>query len=313
MDTADPGSTHRIYTVGRLVTSAAEYLKSRDLEDPRLSAEILLAHALTGSRLQLYTRWSDPVADEVRDRFREAVRRAASGEPVAYIVGHKEFFSMDFEVTPAVLIPRPETELLVDRVLAYVKNHPRPTWQILEPGTGSGNIGAAIIKNTANAYLVATDIQPEAIAVARRNFTRHGLADRVKVAVADWMKIPVDLVPEGGFDLIVANPPYVGTGRTACVDERVLKSEPPTALFGGADGLDFYRRTVDEAPPVLKADGALFCEVGCGDADKVVAIFAAVGWRNAGRWKDLAGIERTLQFAPPAAAPEPSPDRAPTH
>jgi len=304
MNTANPGGTRQIWTVGKLVTSAADYLKSRNLQEPRLSAEILLAHALSGSRLQLYTRWSDPVADDVRDQFRVLIRRAAAGEPVAYIVGHKEFFSLDFEVSPAVLIPRPETELLVDRALAYIKEHPRPAWRIFEPGTGSGNIGAAILKNAPSACLVATDSQPEAIAVASRNFDKHGLADRVKVAVADWMRLPADLVPEGGFDLIVANPPYIGTARTESVDDHVLKSEPPAALFGGPDGLDFYRRTIQEAPPTLRPDGTLFCEVGCGDADKVVAIFASTGWRNTGRWKDLAGIERALQFDPPGAVRE---------
>jgi release factor glutamine methyltransferase len=300
MNTMNPGSTSETWTVGKLVTSAADYLKSKSVDEPRLSAEILLAHALSSSRLQLYTRWTDPVADEARTQFREFSRRASTGEPVAYIVGHKEFFSMDFEVSAAVLIPRPETELLVDRVLGYVKEAPRPGWELFEPGTGSGNIGAAIIKNIPDAHLVAGDITEESIAVAKRNYQKHGLGQRVKVAIIDWMKIPTDLVPEGGFDLIVGNPPYVGTTQTDMVNPNVLDNEPSVALFGGADGLDFYRRTIREALPILKADGTLFCEVGWGDSDKVVDIFMAAGWKNVGRWKDFAGIERTLQFAPPA-------------
>lgn len=300
MNTMNSGSTKEIWTVGKLVTSAADYLKSKNVDEPRLSAEILLAHALGSSRLQLYTRWTDPVADEPRTAFREFTRRASTGEPVAYIVGHKEFFSMDFEVSAAVLIPRPETELLVDRVLGYVKESSRPGWQLFEPGTGSGNIGAAIIKNIPDARLVASDITEESIAVARRNFEKHGLGERVKVALIDWMKIPADLVPEGGFDLIVGNPPYVGTTQTDMVNPNVLDNEPSVALFGGADGLDFYRRTIREALPILKPDGTLFCEVGWGDSDKVVEIFTAAGWKNIGRWKDFAGIERTLQFTPPA-------------
>ncbi len=302
MNTTDPGSTSEVWTIGKLITSAADYLKSRSIEEPRLSAEILLAHVFACSRLQLYTRWTNSVDDPRRTQLRDLIRRAASGEPVAYIVGHKEFFSMDFEVSRDVLIPRPETELLVDRVLAYVKDNPRPAWELFEPGTGSGNIGAAIIKNIPAARLLASDITEEAVAVARRNYEKHGLADRTSVTVADWMKIPADLVPAGGFDLIVANPPYVGTTQTEMVSPNVLANEPSVALFGGADGLDFYRRTTAEALPILKPDGTLFCEVGWGDVDKVVAIFAAAGWRDLGRWKDFAGIERTLQFAPPASS-----------
>jgi release factor glutamine methyltransferase len=292
------GSASDVWTIGKLVTSAADYLKTKGIEDPRLSAELLLAHALASTRLHLYTRWADPVADEPRTLFRESTRRAAAGEPVAYIVGHKDFFSMDFEVTRAVLIPRPETELLVDRALAYVKDNPRPAWQLFEPGTGTGNIGAAIIKNIPGAHLLAGDITEEAVAVAYRNYQKHGLTDRVKVAVIDWMKIPAGLIPEGGFDLIVANPPYISTAQTHMVSPTVLNNEPSVALFGGADGLDFYRRTIEEALPILKSDGSLFCEVGWGDADKVIEVFAAAGWKNLGRWKDFAGIERTLQFVP---------------
>ncbi len=300
MNTTNPGSTNETWTVGKLLTSAADYLKSKNIDEPRLSAEILLASALGSTRLQLYTRWADPVADDLRDGFRLAIKRASAGEPVAYIVGHKEFFSMDFEVSPAVLIPRPETELLVDRVLSYVKENPRETWQMFEPGTGSGNIGAAISKNIPAAKVVAGDITEESVAVAKRNFEKHGLADRVTVAIIDWMKIPADLVPPGGFDLIVGNPPYVGTTQTDMVNPSVLDNEPSVALFGGADGLDFYRRTINEALPILKVGGTLFCEVGWGDSDKVIEIFTAAGWKNIGRWKDFAGIERTLQFARPA-------------
>lgn len=297
--TQNTSNSGEVWTIGKLVTSAADYLKTKNIDEPRLSAEILLAHALQCSRLQLYTRWTDVISDESRAAFREFTRRAAAGEPPAYIVGHKEFFSMGFEVTPAVLIPRPETELLVERVIAYTKDHPRPVWQMFEPGTGSGNIGAAIIKAVPSAQLVASDITEESIAVARRNFEKHGLANRVKVALVDWMLLPAELTPPEGFDLIVGNPPYVGTTQTDMVNPNVLENEPSVALFGGADGLDFYRRTIQEALPLLKPDGTLFCEVGWGDSDKVIAIFEQAGWRNIGRWKDFAGIERTLQFAPP--------------
>lgn len=300
MNTTNSGRASETWSIGRLITTAADYLKSKAVEEPRLSAEILLAHAVGTSRLQLYTRWTDPVSDEARTVFREAIRRAAAGEPVAYIVGHKEFFSMDFEVSPAVLIPRPETELLVDRAVRYIKDNPRPAWRIFEPGTGSGNIGAAILKSIPDAQLLAGDISEEAAAVARRNFEKHNLASRAQVVVIDWMAVPADLVPQGGFDLIVSNPPYIGRSQTDKVSPIVLKNEPSAALFGGEDGLDFYRRSTREALAILRADGSFFCEVGWGDSDKVIEIFEAAGWRSVGRWKDFAGIERTLQFAPPA-------------
>ncbi len=297
-NTPNASNSAQAWTVGRLITTAADYLKAKNVDEPRLAAEILLAHAMQCTRLQIYTRWTDVIADEARSEFREFTRRAAGGEPPAYIVGHKEFFSMDFEVNPAVLIPRPETELLVERVITYVRENPRSEWQIFEPGTGSGNIGAAILKAVPSAHLVAGDISEESIAVARRNYEKHGLADRATVAVIDWMQLPAELMPPGGFDMIVTNPPYVGTAETDMVHPSVLANEPPAALFGGADGLDFYRRTPQEALPLLKTDGTLFCEVGWGESDKVIEIFQQAGWRSVGRWKDLAGIERTLQFAP---------------
>lgn len=296
MATTRSNTPNEPWTIGRLIGSAADYLKGKNVEESRLNAEILLAHALGGTRLQLYTRWTELVGEQVRTQFRELIKRAAEGEPSAYIVGHKEFFSMDFEVNSDVLIPRPETELLVERVISHLKEQNRPAWQVFEPGTGSGCIGIAIAREVVSVRLIATDISAEAVVVAQRNVVKHNLADRVTTAVADWLLLPAELVPPGGFDVIVGNPPYVGTTQTDMVNENVLKTEPAVALFGGADGLDFYRRTTREARPLLKPDGVLFCEVGWGDSEKVIAIFEQAGWRNTGRWKDLAGIERTLRF-----------------
>lgn len=293
-------SPEEVWTIGKLIATSADYLKGKDLDEPRLSAEILLAHALQCSRLHIYTRWTEVVSQESRTAFRECIRRAAAGEPPAYIVGHKEFFSMDFEVSAAVLIPRPETELLVERVIAFVREHPRQAWSLFEPGTGSGNIGAAILKSVPTATLVAGDISPEAIVVAGRNYQKHGLSDRAKVVQADWMDLPAGLLPEGGFDLIVTNPPYIATTQRETVHPGVLASEPSVALFGGTDGLEFYRRAAAQGPGLLKNDGIFFCEVGCDQANEVADLFQQAGWQNVARWKDLAGIERTMQFAPPA-------------
>ncbi len=299
MNTGNPHSENQAWTIGRLITSAADYLGGKDVGEPRLGAEILLASALKTSRLALYTRWTEPVDDQARGQFREMIRRAADDEPVAYIVGHKEFFSLDFEVGPGVLIPRPETELLVERALSWIREHPRETWQVFEAGTGTGCIGAALLKNAPTARLLACDRSEKAVAVAQRNFEKLGLAERATVIEADWMLLPDDTVPEGGFDLIVTNPPYVATTETDIVGPDVLAHEPHEALFAGVDGLDFYRRTVAEAPPLLNKDATLFCEVGWKQADKVVDLFTAAGWQVIGRWKDFAGIERTLQFARP--------------
>jgi len=294
---SDAAREPETWTIGELLRRAAEYLGDKGLDEPRLSAEILLAHVIGCSRLELYTRWAEAVDDTARAAYRDLIRRAAGNEPIAYIVGYKEFFSLEFEVTPDVLIPRPETELLVDRVIEYCKSDAARAWRILEPGTGSGCIAVAVAKSVPNAEVLATEASAGAVQVAQRNVVRHGLQQRVRVVQADWLELPGEFAAAGWFDVIVSNPPYIAEGDLASLPETVRKYEPEEALLGGPDGLAYYRATAAQARDLLRPEGVVLLEVGYGQGRLVAEIFAAAGWQLTGQWKDLAGIERVVQFA----------------
>ena len=285
------------WTVGRLVVAAAEYLERCGVEDARLAAEVLLAHLLGCERIMLYTRWSQSVSSQQRAAFRDLVREAARGRPVAYIVGRKEFFSLEFEVTPAVMIPRCETETLVEKVLEFCKKCGRPDPLVLDLGTGSGCVAVALAKYLPSVRIVASDISADALEVARRNVERHNVADRVTLVRADWLDLPAEVLSAGRFDVIVSNPPYITQRDFESLPEQIRMFEPSAAFLAGPDGLEFYRRTAGEARRVLKPAGSVFVEVGAGQANGVAEMFAEAGcWRLEGRWRDLLGIERVLHF-----------------
>jgi release factor glutamine methyltransferase len=228
--------------VRELITRSASWLHDKGIESSRLEAELLLAHVLDVERLRLYLDADRPLVDAEVEPYRDLIKRRARGEPVAYLTGKKEFYGIAFEVTPDVLVPRPETELIVDRARAL-----KPK-RILEIGTGSGCIAVACAVRLPEASIVATDISPEALDVARRNDT----TGRVEFRLGDLFD-PV----EGKFDLIVSNPPYVADGAAT---PNVEAHEPHVALFAGADGLDILRRLLPEAARHLEPGGALLCE-----------------------------------------------------
>lgn len=239
-----------VWTIRRVLEWTSNYLREKGSESPRLEAEVLLSHARGCPRIQLYTAYDEPLPEPVRARMRELVQRRAQSEPVAYIVGHREFFSLDFHVTPEVLIPRPDTETLVVEVLARIKSLPQP--KILELGTGSGCIAIALAVNHPGAVVTAVDLSPGALAVARQNAERHKVADRVACVGGDlYAPLPPDL----RFDVIVSNPPYVRIDEIEQLDPEVRLHEPHSALRGGADGMDVLRRIIDGSPAHL-ADGA---------------------------------------------------------
>ena len=220
-------------------------------------------------------------------KFRRTVARRAEREPLAYIIGHKEFFSLDFEVTPAVLIPRPETETLVEEALKFLT--PRKPPRVLDIGTGSGAIAVAIAMNALDAHLVATDISESALEVARHNAMRHRCEDRIDF-------IDTDLFPPGDtrFDLIVSNPPYIADADLDALQPEIRLHEPRLALAAGADGLDFYRRIVAECRSRLNPDGALMVEIGAGQLNAVQALFRRAGFSNIDAVRDLARIDRVV-------------------
>jgi len=265
------------WTIGRLLTWTTDYLARNRVDEPRLCSEVLLAHACHCRRIDLYARFDQPIEPEALDNFRLLIKRAAAQEPIAYLVGEREFFSLPFVVTPAVLIPRPETETLVEVAIDHCSRAGLVEPRILEIGTGSGCIAVALAKNVAGATIVATDISSEAIGVARQNAQRHAVQDRVCLMEADRFALPAEIVANDGFDLLVSNPPYVALDGMAGLAPMVRDFEPRVALTDEGDGLSFYRDIAENAGRVLKPDGRIIVEVGDGQAELVLAEVEKIG------------------------------------
>jgi release factor glutamine methyltransferase len=263
-----PEATER-WPILRLLSWTADFLKKRGSESPRLDAEVLLAHVLGWERVQLYTHYDDEVGERPRAEFRELVRKRAEGAPVAYLVGKKEFYSLAFEVSPAVLIPRPDSEFVVVEFLNAFKG--REEVVAADVGTGSGCLASACAHALPSARFVATDISPEALAVAERNAKKHGLADRVQFLLGDLLAPAAALGP---FDAIVSNPPYIPTDDIAGLEPGVRDYEPRLALDGGPDGLRVVARLIGEAVPSLKPGGHLLLEIGSAQEAPVRALIA---------------------------------------
>jgi release factor glutamine methyltransferase len=245
------------WTIGRLLNWTASYLAEKGADFPRLDAEVLLAHSLGCRRIELYTRHQEEAPEEVRTRFRDLIRRRVEGCPVAYLVGRKEFFSLEFEVTPDVLIPRPDTECVVLECLRLAKNFTEPT--ILDLGTGSGNIAVAVAHQLKSARVTAVDVSQEALGVAQRNAKKHGVSDRITSLQGNLFE---PLSTEGPFDFILSNPPYIPSADMANLAIGVRDYEPHLALDGGADGFAVFDRIVDQARTFLKPGGYLILEIG---------------------------------------------------
>ncbi len=286
------------WTVARLLRWTQQYLTQRGVDEARLATEVLLAHALDCQRIELYTRFDSVPEPERRAAFRELVQAAADHTPVAYLVGSKEFFSLNFEVTPAVLIPRPETEALVVRALQLCKERGLEDPQLLDVGTGSGCLAVTILKHLPSARAVATDVSAEALQVARRNAEVHKVADRVHFAEIDRLEFAADLIPHGGFGLLVSNPPYVTADEMATLPPNVRDYEPAIALAEGGDGLSFYRTFAEAGPAILCAGGSILVEIGYGKGDRVLEIFDRSGrFEHVGTWRDPGDPhDRVMEF-----------------
>jgi release factor glutamine methyltransferase len=256
-----------VWTIQALLKWTADYLRGKGVEAARLESEVLLAHVLTCPRIELIARSLEVPADADRARFRELIKRRVEGWPVAYLVGTKEFYLLKFEVSPAVLVPRPETETLVMESLRLLNPLKGPT--VLDLGTGSGCIAVSIAHQKKDARVTATDISPDALDVAKRNAEKHGVADRVTFLQGDLFAP----VPAGAaFDLVVSNPPYVTPAELAALSPDVREHEPRLALDGGPDGLAFYRRIASGIGPLLKPGGSLLVEIGATQDEAVRAI-----------------------------------------
>ena len=266
------------------VRDAAARLE-RASQTPRLDAELLVARAIDMPRSYLFAHPEDRLDPAALERLERTLRRREAGEPMAYITGTREFWSLELMVSPATLVPRPETELLVEIALREIPR--RAQWSVLDLGTGSGAIALAIASERRGCRVTATDISPDALAVAREN-ARQLLLDNLEFLGGDWT------APVAGrrFRLIVANPPYVAADDPALA---ALTAEPALALVAGADGLDAIRRLADECRAVLEPGGTLLLEHGAGQADAVAGILAACGWAAAQCYDDHSGYPRVTR------------------
>lgn len=279
------------WTVGRLLTWTTDWLASRGSESPRLDAEVLLAHVRGCPRIALYTAFDTPVADAERSRFRELVKRRGEGEPVAYLVGSKEFFSLPFAVNKGVLVPRPETEGLVVRSLDLCKALTAP--RIIDVGTGSGAIAVTLAKHLPHAVVVATDISPEALAVARDNAARHGVAERIRFVECDLMAAAE---AAGPWNVIVSNPPYVREDEFESLPRDVRLHEPRTALVSGPTGVEVVARLAAAAAESLAPGGWLLVEIGPAVAAAAEAVLdAQAGLVREPTLPDIAEFPRIVQ------------------
>ncbi len=255
------------WTIGRLLSWTSDYLKRKGAESPRLDAEVMLAFVLERQRVELYTHFNDEVGEPARKGFRELVVKRAAGSPVAYLVGRKEFYSLAFEVSADVLIPRPESEFVVTEYLAITSQLESP--RCVDVGTGSGCLAIASAHRQPGAHFVAIDICERALAVARRNAARLGVADRIDFRQGDRL-LPV--AGQGPFDAIISNPPYIAREQVGELEAGVKDYEPRLALDGGPGGLAMVAALIEEAPDLLKLGGHLVLEIGSAQEEPVRAL-----------------------------------------
>ncbi|MBI3622357.1 MAG: peptide chain release factor N(5)-glutamine methyltransferase [Nitrospirae bacterium] len=293
--TCERRELRRAATVGRVLALGAGRLAAAGVAEPRLDAELLLADQLSEERLALYREPGRLLPPAARRRFNALLRRRALGEPLQYLRGRVEFFGLECDIRRGALIPRPDTELLVelaiDRLRAAQRGVDHPV-RFADVGTGSGCIAMGIASAVETAVGAALDCSARALVVARRNFDRHGLADRMMVRRGDLCE---PLRRESWrADLIAANLPYIPTGVIETLESQIRDHEPRLALDGGADGLDLIRRLVQTAADSLLPGGWLLLEVGIGQADRVAALARHAGWRVEAIERDLSGIDRVV-------------------
>ncbi|MFC1676961.1 peptide chain release factor N(5)-glutamine methyltransferase [Planctomycetota bacterium] len=256
------------WTIQKLLNWIAEYFTENAIDSPRLSAEILLSHVLELKRIELYTQFDKPVPRPKLDQLHALVKRAAQKEPVPYLTGTTEFYSLQLEVNNHCLIPRPETELLVERAVEFLR--PRnPDQLVCDLCTGSACIAIAIAANCSTARIIATDICDSALKIAEQNIEKHRLKDRIKLLQGDLFEPIIPQLDTEKFDLVVTNPPYVSSAEFDQLDKNIKDYEPASALLAGDDGLDICRRIIASAEKFLKPDGALFMEIGCNQGTAV--------------------------------------------
>lgn len=286
---SESASMDEVWTVKKVLDWTVGHLKQHGSESARLDAEILLAHARGCRRIQLYTEFDAPLSPEERTRMRDLVKRRAKLEPVAYLVGFREFFGLNFEVEPGILIPRPDTESLVVTALEIASE--LPSANILDVCTGTGCVPIAIAANCSSAVLTAIELDEAVCQVAQRNIEKHKMQERVTLLQGDLFE---PLTEDTRFDIITANPPYVTDEEMATLQADV-RHEPQLALRGGPDGLNLVRKLIAGAGSWLVPGGALLLEIGEKQSEAVIELFNSAGnFETAQIVKDLGGHSRVV-------------------
>lgn len=277
-----------VWTILKILQWTQQYFQSKGVENPRLDAEVLLCAVLDNSRIQLYTNFDEPLEEQELKQYRGYVARRAAREPVAYILGHKGFLQYDFKVTKDTLIPRPETELLVEQLVSL--NRDRGPVRILDLGCGSGAIIDSLLAELPEARGMGVDISPGAAAVTRENALSLGVGERLETVVSDlYEKVP----REEKFQVLVSNPPYIPEGDLAGLQAEVHR-EPRRALDGGRDGLDFYRRILRDLWSYLDPEGMAAFEIGQGQGEDVARLCREAGLDCVKVRKDYGDMDRMV-------------------
>ncbi len=277
--------------IKEILNRTEEYFKSRNISSPRLDAEVLLADLLDTERVKLYVKFDYPLTDEEINKYRKMVKKRAQGTPVSYLTEKKEFMSLEFHVEPGVLIPRPETEELVEKILGIAREESDLSRKIVDVGTGSGAILVSLLYYLPDARGIGIDISDQAIRVARENIKKFDLSQRAGLINGDLLQ---PLLPKkaGEIDLVVSNPPYVSTKEYKNLDQDV-KSEPEKALHAGKDGLDIYKRLIPQAQKLLRDNGLLALEIGDKQGEAIENLFVELdGWNDFQLLKDGTGKDR---------------------
>jgi len=285
-----------VVNVQEALRHASFLLDGGGFSAPRLDAEVLLAHLLKVRKVGLYCNHLRPLCEKEAAAYESLIQRRLEGEPVAHITGEKEFWSLPFTVNNSCLIPRPETEILVEKALEICRTGDgarSSPYRILDLGTGCGAIAVCLAREIPNARIIATDISRDALAVARENVKKHGVSDKIQLGEGDLFD-PVRK-KKGYFDLIVSNPPYVAEKDAGTLQREVREYEPYTALYGGNDGLAFYRSIIPESFHFLKEEGSIALEIGYGEVDRIIEIISNVGgFEDITVRSDLSGIPRVV-------------------
>lgn len=279
-----------MHTILEIIKKTTDFLAAKGVESPRLNAELLVGHALSRKRMQLYLEFERPLTEAELERIRPLVRRRALREPLQYILGEEEFHGLVLKVDRRVLIPRPETELLVETLLTAVRERGTPVTRVLELGTGSGAIACALARAWSDASVVATDISGDALDVARGNAAMCALADRICFVQSDWWSA----VPPGPYDVIVSNPPYLTAAETEATEREVRDYEPHLALTSGAEGLDALRVITRDAPRYLRPGGVLALETGIAQHAVLSEWLTTAGFGRVESKLDLADRDRLI-------------------